>query len=53
MEQRLEQEIEAKIKEMEAESYVFPRRMQKSDYVFTALVIIICLAGLIWGAFLG
>ena len=51
-EQLLEQEIESKIRQMESETYEFPKRMQKKDYIFVVLVILLCLAGIIGGAFL-
>ena len=41
-EQQLEQEIEAKIREMEDEAYVFPKRMKKWDYIWVILVIFLC-----------
>lgn len=50
---QLEQELEAKIREMENEAYVFPKRMKKWDYAFVILVIFLCFAGIIAGAFLG
>ena len=45
-------EIEKKILEMEKESYEFPKRFSKKDYIATAIVILICLAGVIGGAFI-
>ena len=44
-------EVEKRISEMENESYEFPRRFSKKDYIVTAIVILICLAGVIGGAF--
>ena len=49
----LEQELNAKILEMEQEAYVFPKRMGKKDYLFTLAVVVFCLAGIIAGGFLG
>lgn len=49
----LEQEIHAKILEMEQEAYVFPKRMGKKDYLFTLAVVVVCLVGIITGGFLG
>ena len=48
----LEQEIEKKILEMEAEDYEFPKRFSGKDYLLLTAVIIICMAGIILGAFL-
>ena len=48
----LVKEINARILEMEQETYVFPKRMGKKDYLFTLAVIVICLLGIIGGAFL-
>lgn len=45
-------EVEKKILEMEKESYEFPKRFSKKDYIATAIVILICLAGVIGGAFM-
>lgn len=45
-------EVEKKISEMEKESYEFPKRFSKKDYIATAIVILICLAGVILGAFI-
>lgn len=49
----LEQELHAKILEMEQEAYVFPKRMGKKDYLFTLAVVVLCLVGIIAGGFLG
>ncbi len=51
-ETRFLDEVEKKISEMEKESYEFPKRFSKKDYIVTAIVILICLAGVIWGAFI-
>ena len=45
-------EVEKKISEMEDESYEFPKRFSKKDYIVTAIVILVCLAGVILGAFI-
>jgi hypothetical protein len=37
---------------MESEDYDFPKRFDKFDYIFTAVVVLICLAAVIGGAFL-
>lgn len=51
-EARFMDEVEHKIKEMEETSYEFPERFSKKDYYVTAVVILICLAGVISGAFI-
>lgn len=51
-EKLLTEEIESKITEMESPSYEFPSRFSKKDYIFTAVVILVCLAGVIGGAFI-
>ncbi len=48
----LTEEIESKITEMESATYEFPARFSKKDYIFTAVVILLCLAGVIGGAFI-
>ena len=40
------------ISEMENEDYEFPKRFSKKDYIITGIVVLICLAGIILGAFL-
>lgn len=52
MEKTVDDFIEEKISEMEAKDYEFPKRMTKGDYIFTAVVIVVSLAVVIWGAFL-
>ena len=47
-----EEVIEEKIKEMEAESYSFPKRMGRADYLLAAAVAVACLLIIIWGAFI-
>lgn len=51
-ETRFLDEVEKKISEMEDESYEFPKRFSKKDYIVTAIVILVCLAGVILGAFI-
>lgn len=51
-EKLLTEEIESKITEMESDSYEFPTRFSKKDYVLTIVVILICLVGVICGAFI-
>ena len=45
-------EVEKKILEMEKDSYEFPKRFSKKDYIVTFVVILICLIGVIGGAFI-
>lgn len=47
-----EKELERRIKLLEDKNYAFPIRFSKGDYIFTGLVILICLAAVIGGAFL-
>ncbi len=51
-EAHLMEEIEAKISEMESDSYEFPTRFTKKDYIFTVVVILVCLVGVIGGVFI-
>ncbi len=51
-EARFMDEVEKKIGEMEKDSYEFPKRFSKKDYIATAIVILICLLGVIGGAFI-
>ncbi len=51
-EKLLTEEIESKITEMESPDYEFPTRFSKKDYIFTVIVILVCLAGVIAGAFI-
>ena len=51
-ETRFMDEVEKKILEMENESYEFPKRFSKKDYIVTAIVILICLVGVVAGAFI-
>ena len=46
-------EVEKKILEMEKETYEFPKRFSKKDYIATVVVILVCLIGVIGGAFIG
>lgn len=50
--QTLYHEIEQRISQMESDDYQFPQRFSKKDYIVVILVIIICLASIIAGAFL-
>ena len=51
-ETRFLDDVEKKISEMEDETYEFPKRFSKKDYIVTAIVILICLVGVIGGAFI-
>ena len=51
-EKLLTEEIESKITEMESPDYEFPTRFSKKDYIFTVIVILVFLAGVIAGAFI-
>lgn len=48
----LDKEIEKRIEEMEKPDYEFPGRFSVKDYIFTAAVALMCLAAVIWGAFI-
>lgn len=50
---RFMDEVEKRISEMENETYEFPKRFSKKDYIVTVIVILVCLAGVIGGAFIG
>ena len=49
---QLDIEIEKRISQMESDTYEFPRRFSKKDYIFTAVIAIVCLAIVIGGAFI-
>lgn len=46
------EEVEKKIIEMEKENYEFPQRFSKKDYIITGIVVVICLIGVVLGAFI-
>lgn len=48
----LNEEIEKRISEMESPDYEFPTRFSAKDYIFTVIVGVVCLIGIILGAFL-
>lgn len=48
----LQKEIENRISQMEDKDYEFPRRFSRKDYIFTAVVAVICLAAIIGGAYI-
>lgn len=51
-EKKLDEEIEKRIEIMESQDYIFAKRFSKVNYIFTALVIFICLIMLVIGAYL-
>ncbi len=51
-ENKLDREIEKRINIMESSDYLFQRRFSKTNYIFTASVIFICLIMLVIGAYL-
>lgn len=48
----VENEIKKNLEIMDRSDYVFPTKFKKSDYIFVFIVVLICLAFLIFGAFL-
>lgn len=48
--QALYDEIEQRIVQMESEDYQFPQRFSKKDYIVVILVVMICLALILFGA---
>ena len=51
-EEQFQQEIEAKIEELESKDYTFPKRMMKKDYIFVGIVCVVCLAAMIGGYYI-
>lgn len=49
---KVDNEIEKRLKIMEDPEYEFPERFNKKDYVIVCIVILLCLSFLIIGAFL-
>lgn len=49
LEQRLDEETEARIARMEQEDYAFPRRFSRRDYLLWALVTAACLVLVVLG----
>lgn len=47
-----EKELERRIALLESDDCKFPGRFNKGDYIFTAVVVLLCLAAVIGGAFL-
>lgn len=50
--QQLSEQIEDRISQMENKEYEFPKRFSAKDYVITLMVVVICFAFIIYGAFL-
>ena len=48
----LEQRVLETLHEMEDDSYVFPERFAKKDFLTVAVMCVICLAGIILGGFI-
>ena len=51
-ENKLDMEIEKRINLMESQNYLFAKRFNKVDYIITAIVAVICIVILIFGAYL-
>lgn len=51
-ENKLDREVEKRIKLMESMDYSFAKRFSKVDYIITGLVVFICIIILIAGAYL-
>lgn len=47
-----EKELEGRLALMEEDSYVFPKRFSRRDYIAVAFVAIVCLFGLVAGGIL-
>ncbi len=45
-------EIESRISEMEKEDYEFGKRFSSKDYIIAGIVIVVCIACIIMGAFI-
>ncbi|GEM_PF-6610997 len=48
----IEKELIKRIDELESKTYIFPEKFTEKDYIFTAVVILICLIVVIGGALL-
>ncbi|MCD7741458.1 MAG: hypothetical protein LUI06_04575 [Ruminococcus sp.] len=48
----LDEEIENRIKTMEQQDYKFAQKFAKNDYILLIIVVIVCLVGVIGGAFI-
>lgn len=51
-EEKLNEEIEKRISEMEQKDYVFPKRFGKRDYIILAAAAAVCLVMIIVGAYI-
>lgn len=51
-EKNLDDEIEKRIEIMESSDYIFPQKFNKRDYIVSAVVAILCIAIIIYGAYL-
>ena len=51
-EKQLNIKIEDRLRKMESSGYVFAKRFKKHDYLFVVIVVVFCLAFLIFGAYL-
>lgn len=51
-EKQLNNEIEKRLSIMEKSDYVFAKRFNRKDYIFTLIIIVICFVFLIAGAFI-
>lgn len=51
-ENKLNMEIEKRINVMESQNYLFAKRFNKVDYITTAIVAVVCIVILIFGAYL-
>ena len=45
-------DLEKKISSIESDSYKFPKRFSRKDYVFAAVVAFVCLLGVVLGGFI-
>ena len=45
----MDEDIKKRIETMEKEDYIFPKAFEKRDYIFTGIVILLCIAAVIWG----
>lgn len=50
-EKELNEELLKRIEIIEDNNYEFPQQIEKLDYICIIIAIVICLVGIIWGAF--
>ena len=50
-EKQFNEELVKRIDEIESTDYEFPKRLNKFDYLLILFVVVFCLIGIIWGAF--